>query len=268
MIDGSQMGKHNASLMMSLYWRKRGIPICWLVKQGSKGHFKEAEHITLLTKAHQVLTPLLQNNRTVTLLGDGEFDGVELQKCCLSFGWDYVLRTASNTILYENGQAFKAREVEANSQQNCFLIPDVEFTKERFKYVNFLCWHNQKKHIDPIFLVSNLTNAGDIIYYYEQRYSIECLFKDLKTNSFNLQKTRLKKPDEVSNLILIAAMAFMMLMALAFHNDSTKIRKKVQRVRRDRKVLSVCAFAYALLDYFVRYHKPLNFSFHFSKNFT
>jgi hypothetical protein len=267
-IDGSQMGKHNASLMISLYWHNRGIPVCWFVKKGEKGHFKEADHVTLLKTAHSILSPLLINHTKVTILGDGEFDGTKLQQLCLSFGWDYVCRTASNTIMYENGEPFKAKQVTGNLQQDCFFIPQVEFTKKRFKYVNFLCWHNQKRHQNPIFLISNLSYAGDIMYYYDQRYSIECLFKDLKTNSFNLQKTRLKKPEEVSNLILIAALAFLMLIALALNNDSIKLKKKVQRVRKDRKVLSTCSFAYALLKYFLQYELPLNFSFHFSKNFT
>jgi len=265
-IDGSQMGKDNAGLMVSLYWRNRGIPICWFVKKGKKGHFKEQDHKNVIQKSHDIIAPLLPKEMAVTVLGDGEFDGIELQKLCASFGWSYVFRTACNTVLYEKEQAFKAKKVEALLEQDCFFIPGIEFTKKRYKYVNFLCWHNQKRHQDPIFLVSNLANAGDIMRYYDQRYSIECLFKDLKTNSFNVHKTRLKNPSDVSNLLIIAALAFIMLMALAINHDSKETRKKVQRVRADRKVLSFCAFAYRLLKHLIEYHKPLNFSFQFSKN--
>ena len=87
-IDGSQMGKNNAALMISIVWQNRGIPICWFVKKGSKGHFKEEEHVQVLQEAYNVLSPILPEKMPVVLLGDGEFDGIELQKFCLSSSWD------------------------------------------------------------------------------------------------------------------------------------------------------------------------------------
>jgi hypothetical protein len=66
------------------------------------------------------------------------------------------------------------------------LIEQVAFTKERFKYVNFVCWHNAKRHEQLICLVSNLFCLGEIIEYYRLRYNIECLSKDMKSIAFNL----------------------------------------------------------------------------------
>ena len=110
---------------------------------------------------------------------------------------------AKNILFYLCEKRFQAKNTSPDYQQNCAFIPSVEFTELRFKYVNFVCWHDIKKHDDPIFLVSNLEHPGDIIHFYDQRYSIECLFKDLKSTSFNLHKTRLKDAYEVNNLIII-----------------------------------------------------------------
>lgn len=266
-IDGSQIGKENAVLMISLVWRNRGIPIAWYVKKGGKGHFKSADHVKALELAMDVLLPLIPKDIPVTVLGDGEFDGIKLQELCLSEGWDYVLRTACNTVLYEEGERFQAKSISPHSSSNCTFIPSVEFTENRFKHVSFLCWHDAKRHENPIYLISNLSCAGDIIEYYDQRYSIECLFKDLKSTSFNLHKTRLKKPTEVSNLILIAALAFILLTVLAIQYDQPCWRKKVQRLRKDQKVLSFFTFAYKLIDYFIDYEISFSFSFQFSKNY-
>ena len=265
-IDGSQTGKDNATLMISLVWQNRGIPLCWYVKKGAKGHFKADDHQKVLEHAIQLLLPIIPKNIPVTLLGDGEFDGIGLQQMCLKVGWNYVLRTASNTVFFENNQRFQAKNTSPDYQQSCAFIPSVEFTELRFKYVNFVCWHDIKKHDDPIFLVSNLEHPGDIIHFYDQRYSIECLFKDLKSTSFNLHKTRLKDAYEVNNLIVIAALAFMFLTVLAIQYDQPFWRKKVQRVRKDRKVLSFFTFAYKLIDYFLDNEVSFNFSFQFSKN--
>lgn len=265
-IDGSQMGKDNAALMISLVWQNRGIPICWFVKSGSKGHFKVEDHLKVLEQAIKIIQALLPTDIPVTLLGDGEFDAVELQKLCLSVGWNYVFRTACNTVFYEKGQRFQARMVCPNPIHDVYFVPTVEFSKKRFKYVNFLCWHDAKRHEDAIYLVSNLFCVRQIIDLYDQRYAIECLFKDIKSTSFNIHKTRLKNPEQVFNLLIIAACAFILLTLLAFQYDSDKWRKKVQRIRSDRKVCSFFAFAFKLIDYFDRYQVSFNFSSQFSKN--
>lgn len=265
-IDGSQIGKDNAALMVSLIWGNRSIPICWLVKSGGKGHFKNEDHIKVAQQALQVLLPLLPAGIPVTLLGDGEFDSIDLQKLCLKNDWNYVLRTACNTILYEQGERFQARDIQLSPLQDCFSIPQVEFTADRFKYVHFVCWHDVTKYEKPIYLISNLLCDGAIIELYNQRYAIECLFKDLKSTRFNLHKTRLKKPKEVFNLIIIAALAFILLTVIAIQYDQKKWRKKVQRVRKDQKVLSFFTFACKLIDYFLDYDIHFSFSFHFSKN--
>lgn len=151
-IDGSQTGNNNVTLMLSLVWRKRGIPICWLVKSGSKGHFKSKDHEQLLQQGINILSNILPKGLNIIVLGDGEFDGIGLQQLCRNasqYGlltWDYVFRTANNTYLYEQGEEFQAKNVTPNEawKQTTFFIPHVEFTRERFKYVNFLCWHDKK----------------------------------------------------------------------------------------------------------------------------
>lgn len=265
-IDGSQIGKNNAALMVSLVWCKRAIPIFWVVKSGSKGHFKTADHIKVLQQAIEILKPIIPFDIPVTVLGDGEFDSEDIQRLCLANNWNYVLRTACDTVFYEEGEVFHARDISPSIGHNTMLIEQVEFTKKRFKYVNFVCWHDVKRHEAPIYLVSNLFCAGEIIEYYDLRYSIECLFKDMKSTAFNLHQNRLKKPEEVSNLIIVAALAFILLTVLAIQYDTIQWRKKVQRYRKDRKVLSFFVFAVRLFKYFIDYEIDFDFSFQFSKN--
>lgn len=266
-IDGSQIGKTNGALMISLHWNNRGIPICWMTKSGGKGHFKAEDHEKLFGQAVKILQEILPDNKPVTLLGDGEFDGIGLQKICSDAHWNYVLRSAINTVLYEQGDEFQAKHMDVQDQESFIFIPQVEFTKERFKYVNFVYWHEKQKYENPIVLISNLLCPHDIIAAYQLRYSIECLFKDLKSTSFNLHKTRLQHPAHVNNLILIAALAFLFLTVLAIEYDKPKYRKKVQRVRKDRKVLSFFSFAFRLIDFFIEQQFDLQFSFDFSMNF-
>ena len=74
---------------------------------------------------------------------------------------------------------------------------------------------------DP-YLQCNLFYVRQTIGLYDQRYSIECLFKNMKSTSFNIHRTRLKNPEQVFNLLIIAACAFILLTLLAFQYDSDK----------------------------------------------
>lgn len=267
-IDGSQIGKDHGALMISLFWKNRGIPIFWLTKKGGKGHFKTQDHQDLVKEAIEIIGEIFPDSKPITILGDGEFDSIDLQKLCLKAGWNYVFRTAVNTSLYEENEKFKAKYLSVGSGQDFIFIPNVDFTEKRFKSVNFVYWHEIKKYKEAIPLISNMQCPFQIIDAYKLRYSIECLFKDLKSNMFNLHKTRLKKPKEISNLILIAALAFILLMMLSIHCDTPKYRKKVQRVRKDQKVLSFAAFAMRLIEYFRNIELGLPLGFDFLKGFS
>ena len=249
-IDGSQTGKDNATLMISLVWFNRGIPLCWLTKKGAKGHFKTKDHLKLLQQAIDLIISLTPNEVQITLLGDGEFDSIELQQLCLSVNWNYVFRTAKDTVFFEEGERFQPKQIVPDKTTDTLMIPEVAFSTKEFKWVNFVLWHNPK-HNEAIPLISNIDDVEQIKNLYAKRYSIECLFRDIKSTSFNIHKTRLKNPEEVSRIILIAALAFLMLTLLALKYDQPKWRKKVQRVRNNKKVLSFFCFAFKLVHFFI-----------------
>jgi len=266
-IDGSQMGNYHVALMVSLVYKNRSIPICWVVRKGAKGHFTNEMHLDLIEQVYEYFKLQLPINQSVVLLGDGEFDSIGLQNFCRTVGWDYVFRTACNTLMYEQQESFQAKNLAIAPNTDHLFIPNVAFTKEQFKNVNFLYWHDAK-YDDPIPLVSNLTEALDIIAAYDKRYAIECLFKDIKSTSFNIHKTRLTSAVAISNLIMVAAFAFTLLIKLATNYEYHEIRKYLHRLRPDRIVCSIFFYALELIDYFLEEDIEFDFYFsNFSKNF-
>jgi len=285
-IDGSKMGKNHMALMISLVYQNRGIPLIWLVREKPKGHFDRLTHLDLVEQFKELIDPILANQptqRSIVLLGDGEFDSIELQQFCQNNEWYYVFRTACDTVLYENGSRFQPKELNIKDikesfattllddrtiqqhQQDFLFIPNVEFTEKKYQKVNFVYWHNEK-YQDALPLVSNLEEPIDIIQAYARRYSIECLFKDLKSTSFNIHKTRLKKCHAISNLIMVAAFAFSLLLKLALAYQNQPIRKFIHRIRIDRPVCTLFKFGLELIEYFLDQGIDFNFSFQFSKN--
>jgi len=293
-IDGSKIGAHYATLMISMVFGKRSLPICWIVKKGSKGHFTKANHIQVTELAQQYLSGVIPNDIQVALLGDGEFGTVDLQECCLDNNWNYVFRIKLSAHLYENENLLMPKNLSVNDLQNyeylktdqqyeidhpifdvlnkqvlstdlagiapkdhCFL-GQVAFTKKRFEGVNFVLWHDPK-YQKPLPLLSNLEDARSIIEAYDKRYAVECLFKDLKSTSFNLEKTRLEDTTAIHNLIMIAAFAFTLLTKLAICYKDHPVRDYIYQARTDQVGCSFYNFALQLVGFFLKYE--LDFSF-------
>jgi len=113
-MDGSETGRNCMTLMVSLIYRKRALPIAWLTVRGKKGHLAEAVHIKLL----QQVQALFPQESHVVFLGDGEFDGIHLQAAITAAGWEYVCRTARNRIINDDGDQFALSDI-ALAPGNC-----------------------------------------------------------------------------------------------------------------------------------------------------
>ncbi|NJN34236.1 MAG: hypothetical protein HC817_08285 [Saprospiraceae bacterium] len=103
-IDGSQTGSRHVTLMLSIVVGNRSIPVFWVVRKGKKGHFPTEMHTDLVEKGITTLQEIVKSlaiDATFCLLGDGEFDSVDLQTLCrTTLKIDYVLRTSSDAVLY------------------------------------------------------------------------------------------------------------------------------------------------------------------------
>src|SRR5215831_11065470 len=102
-IDGSVVGRGCMALMIHVVYKGRALPVAWLVRQGKKGHFPEAWHIALVKQVEELLPAGAQ----VVLLGDGEFDGTDLQHTLEEAGWSYVCRTGIGMTATWAGEAFR-----------------------------------------------------------------------------------------------------------------------------------------------------------------
>lgn len=262
-IDGSQMGSSHVALMVSLVYKKRSIPIFWVIKKGKKGHFPTDMHLEIIKKVALILQPIVKTGIPITLLGDGEFDSVDLQALCRdTLKWGYVFRTACDTKLYENGDLFQPKSMLVDENESITFIPDVEFSDKKYPHVHFLYWHDKKLYDDPLFLISSYDDPFDIIYFYKQRFSIETLFKDLKSRGFNLDKNRLKKAKSLFNLIIIAALGYCLLFTLGEKNKDNPLRNKVLRIHKIKKnEISIFSFGIKLLQYLLKFNKAFTFKF-------
>ncbi len=252
-IDGSEVGHQCITLMISLIYRKRALPITWLVVKGCKGHLPERVHLDLLTQLQAILPKSCQ----MVFLGDGEFDGIELQAALQTKGWRYVCRTAKNTQLYEAGYQFSFGDLFLQvDDQIC--IPQVWFTKEGYGPVMVVArWERGFAH--PIYLVTNFELPDEAVYWYKKRFQIETFFSDEKSRGFFLHKSHLSDPRRLSNLMIAACLAYLWIVYLgciAVREDWVKIIH-----RKNRCDWSLFRLGLALLDHFLNELIPIPVSF-------
>jgi hypothetical protein len=256
-IDGSEVGQGCITLMISLLYGKRALPITWLVVKGKKGHLPEHVHLELLGQLQDILPP---NARTI-FLGDGEFDGIELQAAMQTMEWQYVCRTAKNTQMYEEGRLFSFSDL-CLQPDDLIQVPNVWFTQEGYGPVTVIAWW-KCGYQEPIFLVTNLDMPDQACDWYKKRFRIETFFSDQKSRGFYLHKSHLADTQRLSTLMIAACLAYLWIIYLGL----TVLRKDQVKLihRSDRCDWSLFRLGMALLDYLLNEDLPISVSFTLSE---
>lgn len=198
-IDGSQINKYTV-LMVSVRWRDTSLPIIWLLRKGKKGHFPEEMHTELINGLLKIVPSDPDSCRCI-LLGDGEFDGEKLRDLCTKNDWEFVLRTQKNRNIYFDGEVGKAKDLYPPPGHHHTIVEDC------VDGINLVCWH-EPKYDEPLFLLTNMELASMACIYYKRRFEIETMFKRMKSQGFNVHKTRMQKKDRIDRLLMVACAAF------------------------------------------------------------
>jgi len=125
-MDGSQVGRGCMVLMVGVLYKRRALPLAWLVYKGKKGHTTAQRHIEVLMK----VLPIIPPNSEVVLLGDAEYDTTEMLKWVEEeTDWYYVMRT-SPQIYVQKGQKSQAISDYPLEKGQVFVQKEVGFTQE------------------------------------------------------------------------------------------------------------------------------------------
>jgi hypothetical protein len=252
-IDGSEMGRGCLTLMVSVIYKKRALPIAWVVVQGSKGHFPEETHLRLVEQVHDIVPEGCE----VIFLGDGEFDGTTLQATVTAYGWEYVCRTAKNAQIDEEDYRFPLHEVDVQPG-GCIGLYDVSITHQAYGPVLVIAWW-KAEYKEPLYLVTNMSLVEEACYWYAKRFRIETFFSDQKSRGFNMHKSHISNPERLSRLMIAACLAYIWIVHLgviAKRDDWVKIIH-----RTDRCDLSLFQLGLDLLEHFLNEHLPILVTF-------
>jgi len=242
-IDGSETGQGCCTLMLSVVWKRYSIPIVWLTRAGSKGHFSDQVHTDLVRQFKQIFCP--EQPCRIVLLGDGEFDGVQLRDFCHEQSWEYVLRTSVDRQIDFGGESGRID----------LLLPLLG--KQESIFMEHAClgshavlWKG-KGFKNPIALLTNMDVGQMACKYYKRRFKIETMFKQFKSAGFQLQKSMLGDPSRVQNLIIVIALAFIVTFCIGLIIKEQPAAVVVPFLRFDRmhKMCPITVAQKALADH-------------------
>lgn len=252
-MDGSAVARGCVTLMVSVIYAHRAIPIGWLVIEGEKGHFPTETHLAVVREVHARVPEIA----SVIFLGDGEFDSPELQAEVAGYAWEYACRTAQNIQFGTNAEWSRLADLGVTRGQRVFR-KDVLFTKAAYGPVMVIAWWGAR-YKEPIYLVSNMTSVQRACDWYRQRMHIETFFSDQKSRGFQLDRSHLSDPQRVHRLMVAAGLAYLWVICLGTVAQDDGWWPIIHRSHRCD--LGLFQLGLRLLDYLLNHDQPIPSSF-------
>lgn len=257
-LDGTswQIGEKKIHLLtLAIVVGNISIPIWWeeLDKKGTS-NFEERKKV--IEKGFEVL-----DLSGLCLLADREYIGEKWFKYLVDKGLDFVIRIKkTNYKKYVDSQiGFKTKDfkhqhlrhsaLSASAQQakykNCGVCKQIQILDHLYTFVVF---KNPKVGADEplLYFISTLKKKRKIVHAYPIRWSIECCFKHLKTNGFNLEDMNFKNSNKVMLMMAITVLLYCLCIREGLLKYQYTTTKKWKHFKDKKVTLAVSIFTKGL----------------------
>ena len=184
------------------------------------GNSNTAERIDLLEEFNKIFG----FHRIKSLMADREFIGKKCFRMLDQNKIPYFVRVKENTLLpWGQDNPIHAKQLFHHLQEGQSRIVE----KEMYGGVVYFAG-TRSKATDLVIVMSNQDlSAKQILDKYRERWSIEELFRKLKTSGFNWENTHMKRSERLVSLLII--LGFGMLIAYLMGQDDSIPWKKTLR---------------------------------------
>jgi len=209
-------------LMAAVVVEGRALPLCWeSYRDKVQGKSQNALEEAMLLRIQAALPTGVR----LVILADRGFGRASLIAACQKLGLDYLIRIKGDVMVHcPGGDYYRGRLQHYPIQRGqCRSWRQADYRSDRVVSTNLIVrWAKglAKDKDQPWYLATSLPvgrgAARKLSDLYRLRFDIEELFRDAKNEhlGWSLAKTRIARPDRLDRLILIAALAYLLLMAL------------------------------------------------------
>jgi hypothetical protein len=252
-------------LTLCIVYGEVSIPIWWqdLQKRGTS-NFEERKQVIEQANNFLDLSGLI-------LLADREYIGIQWFNYLKNKKIDFVIRLKENVYkeyidlmypipnhreLFQKARYIKLKRLADMKRYRRSGVSKV-FQMEGHTY-NFIVFKNPKKQAEEplLYFLSSLMDRVKVIKAYPVRWTIECCFKHLKSNGFQMEQIGLKSTAKIK--LMIALLVFLYVLCIREGMDQLKKTKDKanswKKYKNGKKTLSVSIFRMGLSNLILKLH--------------
>ena len=255
-MDATSIGQNFTVLSINVVYRRCAIPIAWKVVKGTeRGSWKP-----YWKQLFQSLLDIVPQNYLVIVSADRGLYADWLYQEIVALGWHPFLRInhQGQYKTYDSSSWQSLKTVVARQNPNwsgkvsCFKTNPIDCT---------LLAQWDDNYIDPWLVLTDLNPDQADIRWYGFRSWIECSYRDIKSDGWQWQKTRLRQPDRAERHWLGMSVAMQKIVALGGEQEVTNDDELISD-RTSGSAPSLSCFINGLLTVVARLLKgqPISFA--------
>ncbi len=228
-----QFGKVDINfLVFSILGDGYSIPIKWVLLP-KKGNSAQYERIELLEE----VVKIVGKGQIKNVIGDREFIGQHWVKYLITNEIGFNLRVKEGMVGVKNGTEVKLGLLCKNNKRSSPRLPGKYLVGGNEVYVSGFRFRNDKNKLEYLIVIhsEDVEDACDI---YAKRWYIENMFKDMKTNGFQLEDTHVTHPKRLETLFGLLAISYVWMIRIGewIKRKIPSLFKKNNRGKRRKSI--------------------------------
>lgn len=190
-------------MVFSLAWGKHAIPVYWQLLP-LKGNSCLAEQQKVLTPVLRLLKPY-----PILVLANREFHSVQLAHWLRPRKIDFAWPQKKGTCIADDHAVYRAlKDLDIKPGMSRFYTNIASTKAHQLGGFNLTAYCQRKYRgrgtKEPWYILTSLQSLPQTLSVYAARWSIETLFRDLKTGGYNLEKTKVNERRLLAIVLLIS----------------------------------------------------------------
>lgn len=218
---------HINILMVSVHFQSRAIPVFWTVVNRAGNSAFDAWKTVLTPVITEFQAQSWMAKVPLIVTADREFASPQLAEWLkTTYRVESVLRLKRSEYLCDQAQEIKLADLlRFFPQGETRSYPCVTVTKTSQFLVNVtITWSPDAE--EPLLLIATFEGAALGITRYHCRFGIEAMFKDQKSNGFDVEKTRVTNSKRIETLLIFTTLAHIFCTTEGYRQDIQGDTKK------------------------------------------
>lgn len=242
LVDETSLQEHLKVMVVAVAYRGKALPLAWRCYRQEQWPMGQVELIRSLLE--WVAAGVPAGKQVLVQADRGIGSSPQLLQVIEALGWHYLVRVTKGVhLMLTDGEEREYRSILTQEGQSW------QGEVQAFKKAGWRsCWALAKwgrGHEEPWLLLTNYPKARP--EWYGTRMWEELAFKDLKSNGWQWQRSRLRSPERAERLWLVMALAYLWVVSMGTYVlGQPQHLAQVSRCQKNR--LSVFQLGLRFLD--------------------